>query len=1279
MKIEAHVRYHRDGRWITPRHGGVQARRWRRKVARAAVKAPEQSLKTLTFPLDLSLPAAAFEVADELYNAIEGTGEGSLVRLLLRVHLAGVGLFQGVKEADSFRSAAAFPDDAFVAALREELGVDLPKLTPRRLFDLFRTPPKKSVPFDLAGVAGRIHASVTGKGLDERVQGNERLVVHTIAGAVLATCRDFTDLSERAAEALAEAGRALARICPSVPSLGVVIAQESGGIPLAFTGTVDPVSDDAPEEYWLHHVVACLLRRDPDAKPGEVQDALLSYSNNALSNLFGVALFTAKGGDGKLRSLGCAELCSVLGVPPERTADARMLHAALRAVPRPGLFREAHYAAYRPAIGGKLRSWVANYLTRLRTLEKQVSSLQTLPLPASREEAVDRVLEGLGLSVPELAQMMTARGQAIASVKDALAVLSGRDAGGSPVACASALEQGLRTIREIHGHFEAVANQIRQLLEDGAQPGLAAWEKALTVGDADLYALPRMTGGNQDTDSEIEAFNSQLHRLLDGLAALRQLAGEGGGGFADFLANLAADESQRARAVPSRRLEPEAAVLLAKRRFLASLARLATRLSPDSAERVWSWLQPLVIDPRGNARAARKIFNRLRFNRQGRFHVSPWSPARHQPLEVDFVAFERADWFGRLEQLARDVEAALAASASAALLQDHIEMQRFETQARIDARTGGVEAARIRALLDIDALGAHYRLRMALAEDTVGRKGLSGILTLLGSHLARMRFVARRERFVVRQKFSRVGQDDVLYVPKDKAWAMPPKYREAKGIIGQLLRTDLVPDGDGPLRVMAVFDAASQMAPDTGVGHFLRQLPHDWYLPMELASAWAPQVQGLPVGKDTVRRPEAVRKLVREQAARLIGPSSFLNQLSGMLVRQTEAKEWMLILDWLHRAEVVMRGGRPCLSASLEGCRARVAIPVESNAESDEKFEFFDHFVAVDLGERQIGYAVFGLKDALAQQLPQVIVDPDSGRPASGAIRVPGVRRLINSIRSHRGSQAANAKLRQSFDRKLEELRENVCADIVQRIEALCARFKAFTVLESSVVNFQTGSRQLDLVYGDVVRRFTYSDVDAHTRKRVEHWFGGERWQHPYLMEQKFDPATGKRAGRANPLNLFPGVTVNPAGTSQTCIHCGRNAVLALRGLGDGAVTVLEDGRVMTASGEVRLLAGWNYTDEQFRAARRQKLNLPMNEPMKPGQRTAQEVMTALRRTMRQKNPYIMARDTTQSRFQCAFSDCGQTYHADQGAAVNIGRKFLAERIDRQASAERLRGLLDLG
>ena len=58
------------------------------------------------------------------------------------------------------------------------------------------------------------------------------------------------------------------------------------------------------------------------------------------------------------------------------------------------------------------------------------------------------------------------------------------------------------------------------------------------------------------------------------------------------------------------------------------------------------------------------------------------------------------------------------------------------------------------------------------------------------------------------------------------------------------------------------------------------------------------------------------------------------------------------------------------------------------------------------------------------------------------------------------------------------------------------------------------------------------------------------------------------------------------------------------------------------------------------------------------------EMLGAEGHARRQKNPNQIAKDTTQSRFQCLFTDCGVTYHADAGAAINIGRKFFSTVVD---------------
>jgi len=1275
MTIKTHRRYIKGNAVDLPRHGGKAARRWRRAVANSAAKPPTPVLRTFSFPLDCELPLHAFGSANVLYNTVEGTGPGSLLNLLLRLHLAGVGLFQGVKEAESFRNSTAFPDAAFASAIQQEVGLDIPKLTPRNLLNVLKTVPKgKALTFDVPAVANRLHASCFGKRMDDRTDTSIRSFFDAIAEPIVRHATGYKDLASKAVSILEEIGEAVREMAPSAPSLAITLAASGNDLPLYFTGEVESVGVDESHEFWLHHVVACLLRKNPDAKSGEVQDAVLSMNNNALSKLFGVSLFEGKGADGLLRSMSVPQLQQVLGVPAERLSDLEALRDAIQSIPSPPLFDEQHYADYRPAVGGKRRTWIKNYLKRLETLDKQLESIGAPLLPEVVDPEIELITSGLRLSIDDLRNMVRDRhavaGHALACVR----ALRGRLPDRRPIECAVALDRHLNSIRDLQGHLESVANQVRQLLEREGFEHLRPWATALEAGDAGLFALPRISGGTDDVAKTLAELSASTNRLLTSVQRLRGIVGESGGSerLSRALGAYEQDERLRARALPGRSLSETQVVELAKRRFLSSLARLAGRLSPAPADELWHLLAPLLVDQSGPSKRTERIFNRLRYNRQGRLYVSPWSPARHEPLAVRWTEFANRDWAIDLDRFVETTRQRLREKPSGESLQDYIETLRFAAQLNIDGVAGDVPTGQITSSVDLTGLMLHQHLENALAAPTLDRKGLSLLLTFLGSNLAKVKFAARRGQFIVRHKFSRVGQDDLLYVPKAKVWNMPAKYRDAKGLIGQLIRQERLVPVEGMVSVPDVFAKCASMVLETGVGYLLKQLPHDWYLPVDFRHGLLPKLSGLPVGKDSVRNPANARRLITSQAAKLRGPSTYLNQLSDMLLPQkTESKEWMLILDWVYRSQIVVGDDGIEVVAELDRCQPRVAIPVEDLSENETKASIFDRILAVDLGERQIGYAVFDVKDALTSDLPLPIQDPLTQQPAYGALRVPGVRRLIGAVRTHRGRQAGNTKLKQNFDTRLAQHRENVTAEITQRIEAMCARFNAFPVLESSVVNFQTGSRQLDLVYGDVVRTFAFSDVSAHQTKRSEHWLGADKWVHPYLMAGEYDVTTRKRGGKAKPLNLFPGATVNPAGTSQTCVKCARNAIEALKSLGDGKITVGHGGTVVTPAGVLAIMRGTDYPEREYKQARRQKVNLPLNVPLSPGTYPALEVMTALRRTMRQKNPNVMARDTTQSRFQCMFADCGATYHADEGAAINIGRKFFRERIDRTASLKR--------
>ena len=222
-------------------------------------------------------------------------------------------------------------------------------------------------------------------------------------------------------------------------------------------------------------------------------------------------------------------------------------------------------------------------------------------------------------------------------------------------------------------------------------------------------------------------------------------------------------------------------------------------------------------------------------------------------------------------------------------------------------------------------------------------------------------------------------------------------------------------------------------------------------------------------------------RTLRGAAFRLSGPPSFRSWIDrALLSREKEIRlgDYTLILDQSFRQSATMEGGRVLLEVQPSGLRAEVALPVVDNRPLDDMpfSSMFDRIIAIDLGEKRIGYAVYSLRDLLEHG----VVDPEKGsdgKPIVGSVAVPSLRRLMSAVRRHRGSRQPGQKVGQTFSTALMRFRENVVGDVCNRIDTLCDRHGAFPVLESSVANFESGAKQLETIYGTVLRRYTFSDV----------------------------------------------------------------------------------------------------------------------------------------------------------------------------------------------------------
>ena len=355
-----------------------------------------------------------------------------------------------------------------------------------------------------------------------------------------------------------------------------------------------------------------------------------------------------------------------------------------------------------------------------------------------------------------------------------------------------------------------------------------------------------------------------------------------------------------------------------------------------------------------------------------------------------------------------------------------------------------------------------------------------------------------------------------------------------------------------------------------------------------------------------------------------------------------------------------VEGEQVRLSAEPVKMKAELAVPVvdKRSYPEPEGDVLFDHVVAIDLGERRIGYAIF----SLTKFVESGCQDPFE----VGSVAIPTFRKLQAAVRRHRGSRQPNQKVGQTYSKALMLFRENVVGDVCNRIDTLCERFRGFPILESSVGNFETGGRQLEMIYGSVLRRYVYSEVDAHKTLRRQHRFTADTWEHPYVHTRTWNTRRKQYSGSSKSLRIFPGATINPAGTSQICHRCRKNALRALRTMPD-KITVGKDGHIALEDGTIRLLERADYSPHVLKEFRRRKERPPLNAPVSKGTQQRQRIESIAKRNMRHAPLSEMSPDTSQARFKCVYVNCGFEGHADENAAINIGRRFL-ERIDVEKS-----------
>ena len=1243
-----------------PHHGGQNARDWRRKVAALAARQRE-SVSTYKFLLDTETGDIDFDAAARAYDIAEGIERGSLIGLLCAVHLSGFRLLSSEREARQFLNRARYPTAEFAYALKAHAGIENSGVTVQSVEGVFSSPPRSkggvAPPWSKDDLAVRLFQAWNGRSpRDGERDGAEFGLAEGMAGAIVRRFDGWKALADDAAGALACADDHLQSLGP-FPKLGR-LPHEAAVRPESSTMAYDPESPfvdmDGHQAIWLHRAVAVCaarLRRDGlNVSAPALTNAVVTASNNGMSWLFGTGLRYLQG-------TASETVAEDLSVPEPERRRVRQLKAFADAIPANPFFDTDGYAEFRASVGGKVSSWVSNYWRRLDELADMHARPPKMGIPEALAKPENAALfSGQHTDAAGLEALSAQFAGRIERAADALAILRGDgipDAGN-----VAEIESVAGYVADIAGQVAMLRNRIDQEIENAQDENknriaeLEALKKAL-AGSAQLKQPPklnRISGGTDDAAGEVERLERDFNAAVRARRERYRILAEctEAAGPIDPLPAMA--ELER-RALLDRSRDPAEAEDQALRRLLHRIAGMSRRLSPGMAGRVREAMTPLFAD----GKEANLYFH----NRKGAVYRHPFSNSRHEHFELDLERARETDWLAWLEGCLEDIRQRLHGSRGLTdpeSLRDLLSLEGFVFSQRLRGLPAMVpgDAARPgngEGVPEIPALLAAQLEAQEVPRDTALRA-----FNLFGSAINGLAFRAFRDGFIVRVRFQRLERDELLYAPKDREWFPPEDYASAKGEIRSGLELPVLARSEaGAVLPVLTAEGLSKAKFPPGSHALLRQMPHDWLVELDLRAGEAPRLAGLPLKKN--RGGLKRWRKAKRPAFRLSGPPSFGTRLGRALTdEKVMLGDYTLILDRVFEQSARMEGEEIRISAEPVRLKAELAVPVIDNRPYPDVAHslLFDNIVAIDLGEKRIGYAVFSLPDLLDNG----VVDPVE----TGTVAVPAFRRLMAAVRRHRGSRQPNQKVGQTYSKALMQFRENVVGDVCNRIDTLCERFGAFPVLESSVGNFESGGRQLSMIYGSVLRRYAFSGVEAHKALRRQYWHTGDSWEHPYLAVREWSDKTREHSGRPKPLRIFPGVTVHPAGTSQTCHRCGRNALAALRNM-PARIEVEPGGRVAVADGVIGLFSGADYPPAELKRFRREKLRPPLNVPLREGSRKRDRAERVLRRNMRQPPKSEMSPDTTQARFVCVYEDCGFDGHADENAAVNIGRRFL-DRID---------------
>ena len=1256
---------------------GVQSREWRKLVASYA-NSKKDYVRTVKFPLEL--PEAStidFEDVKRLFDVTEGTDDGSLYGVLVNTHLAGFRFFPNARQNLSFRQLGKLEAD-FVKQWLSQADMGL-KLSPSVIIEFAMTPRRKvkgtEKEFSWQTIISDFSLKI---GLTASNRNQESKVValaESFARRISSEFRSWDQMIQSRDRVLTLFDEEASSNNFSLPSvagcLSANVELKPAECSIAFDNSLLVPEGLLKSSVGIHQVVAQkmnMLRTvsGKNPKPAEVQAEITTATNNALSWLFGT-------GFKYWRETPIEKIIEDFNVPDERHDSIENLQLVFRNVATDELFGSPHYSNFRSSVGGKLDSWIANYVSQLLKIEESLQDFEEWTLNDNlKTEPASRYFRALGLTHKELNSSINGIASSIAETSDALQVLLGNSTTLPDNTHVEQIQTFSNHISAVVGSLLSIKNAI-QLDAESGQLDLVSLAKTCNFAIPKwLKPLPKVnqiSGGIPDINAEL----SELEETFRDISALRTKYKTSvlavARNEAELLPELMSQEQREAELLSRRKMVGASPTSQAKRNVLNRLCGLGRNGS--------SFLKQVLLETLASLFVSKKDLRRYLNNGLGSIYVSPFSTGRHEALRlnaekldeilpVQTVSYVREKLY---EQVLKDKDFFL-----------------YQDLLRVEGLLDSLELSRLpehvpREWLSLEEIinKAHVPAALIplLSADTLTRQTVIKLSNLLTSQLNGALARAFRESFFVRAKFVRVGYNELHWVPKEgRMWSPPTQVESSSGPLGDAIRIirDKTSNLTGPIDAAEGAEAIlSGLSKDalrgSIVAPILQQMPHNWFLDLKITGHES-LLEGFGVDKERIRRNS--KKMMTP--CRIVG-SSASKTLIDKWLEDTEVKvgEHNIMFEQHYRQSVSLDNDlNPVIKIYPADMKAELALTITDQRKSKNlAHPIKDSVIGIDLGEAGIGFSVFD-----TEEIQRAVAEGREASPSkSGSVPVRSVRDLIKRVKRHRKIVQPRQRFRQGASTALEKLRDGALGDICFVIDALCAEHRGFPVLESSVVNLASGGKQLQLIYDKIVHTYYFSDVDAHKAARRHHWTGAENWEHPSLGETErkqdingFFKPTGKRRA----LKLFPGSAVHPAGTSQVCSACYRNPYKIIDDsvADDGEDTFeVKDSRVELAGGDLirlRQTKDLNKSalqiDQEMKGYARRKERPPYQYPVAITKIDQSSLKRSIRSQLRHGQKSTRSKDTTQSFYSCVFDDCGHQMHADENAAINIVRKWIVDK-----------------